>query len=88
MHGGEVVYIVKVTNSVLPGDAAFESLVQAQCVPAYRSYTGREYDTDTIYEMPYFVPTSAGWLQGDHEVVCYAARVDRKAFRGTVKATR
>jgi DNA-binding NarL/FixJ family response regulator len=87
-HGGEVVFVGSLTASAFPGDAAFKSFAQAQCVPAYRSYTGRDFDTDPTYNMSYLTPTSDGWTKGDHQVVCFALRVDRQPITGAIGVAR
>ncbi len=89
VHGAEVVFIGSVTgaNDSYPGDDAFKSFAKAQCVPAYATYTGRDFDADSTYDMSYMSPTTSGWAKGDHAVVCYAIRIDSAPIKGTVKAT-
>src|SRR5882762_6471226 len=45
LHGGEVFFIGNITGaatSELPADETFTSFVRDQCLPAYRTYTGRD----------------------------------------------
>jgi putative regulator of septum formation/DnaJ-like protein len=89
-HDAEVVFVGPVpgANGEYPGDAGFEAFVKAQCVPAYQTYTGRDFETDTTYDMSFLVPLSEGWATGDHTLDCFAVRVDGQSFKGTIKAAR
>jgi len=91
LHGGEVFFIGKVpgeAGAAYPSDAGFVSFIGAQCVPAYRSYTGRDFDTDTTYDFSYLTPTTVGWAKGDRVVDCFVIRADGQAAKGSVRAQR
>ncbi|MDP9223739.1 MAG: response regulator [Actinomycetota bacterium] len=91
LHGGEVFFVGNVpsgANGAFPGEAAFAAFVQAQCVPAYRNYTGRDFDTDTTYDVSFLVPTTEGWAKGDHVIDCFVLRIDGQPLKGSVKAAR
>ena len=88
-HGGEVFFIGKApgeANAAYPSDDAFLSLVGAECMPAYRTYTGRDFETDTTYDFSYMTPTAEGWTKGDRVFDCFVVRVDGQSFKGSVKA--
>jgi hypothetical protein len=90
-HGGEVFFIGKISggaNGAYPSEDAFASFVRTQCVPAYRSYTGREFDTDTTYDVQYLTPTTSSWAKGDRGIDCVVLRVDGGMFKGSVRAAR
>ena len=57
-------------------------------MPAYRSYTGRDFETDTTYDFSYMTPTTAGWTKGDRVIDCFVVRVDGQSFKGSVKAVK
>lgn len=77
-HTAEVVFVGGMAGATdaYPSDDQFFDAILGQCVPAYNSYTGRDFETDTDYDLGYFVPTSEGWSGGDREIICYAYRPD------------
>lgn len=87
-HTAEVIYV---GDYALGGDAyptltQFDDAVSVQCLPAFNAYTGRDYATDQELTIGYFYPTSEGWADGDHEIVCYAVRLDAATMTTSVKA--
>ena len=91
LHGGEVFFIGDIAgaaSNAYPADEAFTSFVRDQCLPAYRGYTGREFDTDETYDFQWLTPTAAGWAKGDRAINCFVLRVDGQPFKGSVKASR
>ena len=89
-HDGEVVFLGRMSGAddAYPADDAFVAFADTHCVPAYRSYTGRDYEEDVTYDMPYLIPTSEGWAKGDRDVACYVVRADRQPGTGSVKGAR
>jgi hypothetical protein len=87
-HTGEVFYTgdYAAGGDTYPIDSQFDAAVGVQCLPAFDTYTGRNYQTDTELDIGYFYPTSEGWADGDHEIVCYAVRVDDGPMTTSVKA--
>lgn len=87
-HTSEVVFVGDMTASeTYPTDAAFEEFVGTTCLPAWETYTGRDYESDTELDIGYYYPLEEGWNQGDHQVICYAARVDGATMTESVKAS-
>jgi hypothetical protein len=89
-HTGEVIYVgdyPAADGAAYPGDQAFVEHVADVCLPAFESYTGLDYETATDWDFGYFTPTSAGWDAGDHEISCYAIRVDGTPTTGSVRAS-
>ena len=89
-HGAEVFYVGEYPdgeNVEYPSDAAFDAHVEATCVPAFNTYTGLDYISDPTWDFGYFVPTAEGWDGGDHEVLCYAIRIDEAPTSVSIKAT-
>jgi hypothetical protein len=84
-HGAEVFFVGNMTGdkAAYPSETEFTAYVMARCVPAYQSYTGRVFDTDTVYDVQYLLPTTDGWEGGDRSVQCYLLRVDRGSFKGS-----
>jgi hypothetical protein len=87
-HTAEVVFVGDMAGATdaYPSDDQFLDAVSSQCVPAFNAYTGRDYDTDPELEIGYFIPTAEGWNVGDHELICYAIRVDAAPMTQSVKA--
>lgn len=87
-HTGEVVAVFEVPgdgDAAYPTDAAWLESVRGTCVPAFNTYTGRDFDTDPEWDIGYLVPTAEGWGDGDREMSCYATRVDGAATSESVK---
>ena len=59
-----------------PTEAQFQDYIRTSCVPAFNAYTGTDFDNEATLDMGYFFPSSEGWSRGDHEVICYAIRVN------------
>jgi len=90
MHHGEVFFIGTApggSSGAYPGASGFDSFLSAQCVPAFRSYTGFDYETDKTYDIEFLTPTSEGWAKGDHTIDCFVVRVDGQTFKGSLRQT-
>lgn len=86
-HTAEVIFVGSMTgdNAAYPADATIDSFVEANCLPAWTAYTGRAYETETVLRLGYYVPSPDGWKDGDHGIVCYAAREDGAAMTTSVR---
>lgn len=86
-HTAEVIYVgdYALGGDAYPTLAQFDDAVGVQCLPAFNAYTGRDYATDQELTIGYFYPTSEGWGEGDHEIVCYAVRLDAATMTTSVK---
>ena len=88
-HTSEVVHVGDMPASdTYPSDSQFVSFVEAQCIPAFNGYTGLDYLTDQVIDMGYLTPTLEGWGGGDHELICYAIRVDGSTVSQSLKGAR
>jgi hypothetical protein len=87
-HGGEVVFVGNYApaGEAYPSDDEFMDFVGSNCIPAFNTYTGLNYDTATDLDVSVFTPTTDGWGDGDRKVICYAVKVDGSQFTGSVKA--
>jgi hypothetical protein len=88
MHHAEVFFVGNLASdsgSAYPADATLNSFIENQCVPAYRTYTGRDFDSDKTYDIYYFSPTEDGWKKGDHTIDCFLTRADGQSFQGSVR---
>jgi hypothetical protein len=86
-HTGEVIFVddLTATGTTYPSDDQFTDFIISKCVPAFNTYTGKDFQTDTILDVGSFLPTAEGWKRGDHEVTCYAIRLDKKAVTTSFK---
>ena len=78
-HDGEVIAIVQhpaARLAVYPSDAAVTRFVSEQCVPEFEAYTGHSYESALQWELGLFLPTDAGWVDGDREFTCYVHSAD------------
>jgi hypothetical protein len=88
-HDGEVFALV--TNPAGPDEpypvvSGFEDYVVQACTPAWESYTGRSWATDTELSMAWLEPTLSGWTNdNDRSFTCYVIRVDRAKLNASVK---
>jgi hypothetical protein len=89
-HTAEVIFVglVPGPDNAYPDDASFNAFAKTLCVPAYRTYTGRDYETDVTYDMPTVSPTADGWKNGDRSFSCLIVRADHQPMTGTVRASR
>jgi hypothetical protein len=76
------------TSAVYPSEIGFQGFIRDNCGTSYRTYTGRDFDTDTIYSVAYLSPTEAGWKKGDRGVTCFVYRIDGRSITGSVRAAR
>jgi hypothetical protein len=91
LHGGEVFFIGNIagaTSTAFPADDAFTAFVRDQCLPAYTSYTGRNFDADVTYDFQWLTPTATGWARGDRAINCFVLRADGQPSKGSLRASR
>jgi hypothetical protein len=55
-------------------------------VPAFNSYTGRDWDTDTELTLSFFRPTTTGWANGDRGFTCFVTRLDEAKLTASVRS--
>jgi hypothetical protein len=85
-HDGEVMFVGDYPPAdTYPGRPAFEDFVLTTCATAYQAYLGRDYASDTTYDLGVFYPTEESWGSGDHEIACYVYRIDEEKLTTSVK---
>ena len=85
-HDGEIMFVGDYPDQAdYPGNDAFDAYAEANCIPAFESYIGRDYETDTEFNIGTFYPISEGWSSGDHEITCYVFRIDEAKMNASVK---
>ena len=87
-HDAEV--IASLTHPAPAGEAypvvsGFDDYIQENCVPAFNSYTGRNWDTDTELTLSFFRPTMSGWSNGDRGFTCFVTRIDEAKLTSSVR---
>lgn len=87
-HTAEVIFVGNYPGSgdEFPGDAAFTAMAEEKCLPAFKAYTGNDYETDTVLDMGYFVPSVDSWKNhGDREVTCHLTRIDQAVMTSSMR---
>ena len=86
-HDGEVIFVGDHPDkAAYPDDSTFEQFALDRCVPAFESYVGRDYETDTEFDFGFFYPGEEAWYANDHEIACYVYRLDEQPLTQSVKA--
>jgi hypothetical protein len=75
-HDAEVVFVGDHPDGEFPSDEAFEAFVDAQCLPAFATYTGSEFFGQDVLDIGWFTPTASAWDRGDREIVCHLTPID------------
>lgn len=86
-HHYEVIFVATDASpdgAAYPGTTAFDTDVQAQCVPAFATYVGVSLDQSAL-QLGYFYPQADSWAKKNRSLTCYASRVDNAALTASVK---
>ena len=77
-HEYEMFLIGSMAAGSYPSDAAFSTFVETECLPAFATYVGLEYEASEL-DVFYVVPSSDSWGDGDRAVQCsiYHPRIHR-----------
>jgi hypothetical protein len=77
-HTGEVIFIGNMsgTDEEYPTDDAFFTYMESNCLPAWTSYTGLDFQTTQELDFSSYTPSKDGWAHGDREVACFLVRSD------------
>lgn len=89
-HDAEVIAVL--THPAGPEEpypviSGFGDYVREHCLPAFNSYTGRDFASDPELDVGYLHPTLLGWGEGDRGFSCHAMRVDGAKLTASVRAT-
>ena len=74
-------------SAAYPVVSGFDDYIGEHCVPAFATYTGRDFQADTEFDLGYFRPTLEGWGDGDREFTCYVSRADGAKLTAPVRVT-
>lgn len=88
-HDAEVIAVLVHTaapSAAYPVVSGFDDFILEKCVPAFDSYIGRAFATDTELDLLYFHPTLSGWAGGDRGFTCYVSRVDKAKVTRSLRA--
>lgn len=89
-HDAEVFLVLQHpadASTAYPVVSGFDDYIGETCVPAFSAYTGRDFQTDTEFDLGYFHPTLTGWGDGDREFTCYVSRADGAKLNAPVRVT-
>ena len=87
-HDAEVIAVVvhdAPPSAGFPVVSGFSDFIQEKCVPVFATYIGRDFDTDTVFDLGYFQPTLTGWAGGDRGFTCYVSRSDAAKLTSSVR---
>jgi len=88
-HDAEVIAVLTHpagTSEPYPVVSGFDDYILENCVPAFESYLGKDWETDNMFSIGYFRPTLTGWADGDRGFTCYVSRSDGQKLTATVQA--
>lgn len=88
-HDSEVIAVLVHTaeaSAPFPVVSGFGDYIEDECVPAFETFTGRAFATDTALTLGYFQPTLSGWAGGDRGFTCYITRSDGAKVTGSLRA--
>jgi predicted small secreted protein len=88
-HDAEVIAVL--THPAGPDEAypvisGFGDYVEENCLPAFESYTGRDFASAAELDVGYLHPTLLGWGEGDRGFSCHALRLDGAKLAASVRA--
>lgn len=85
-HEAEVVFVFDMPEGDYPADDVFAEQLDAQCIPAFEEYTGREYWTDEELSIFPVFPSPESWEDADdRSVTCLVARMDSELLTESVR---
>lgn len=84
-HTAEVIFVGDYPESATyPGVDAFDAFTEANCIPAFNTYTGLDFETALDYDMGIFYPLEEAW-GADREITCYVVRSDESKMSQSIK---
>jgi hypothetical protein len=90
-HDGEVILVARypaADDAAYPAESAIQAWVTSTCLPAFKTYTGTDYESATNIELGYYAPTSAGWAgqQHDRGMTCFISPPTEQAVSTSYRA--
>lgn len=73
-------------STAYPVVSGFNDFVSENCIPAFESYTGRTFATESELELGYLQPTITSWADGDRGITCFVYRTDEAKMSSSVHA--
>lgn len=68
-HAFEAYFTTDLPAGEYPSRSVFDAQLEAECLPAFETYVGRDYETSELY-VTSFEPTAEGWEDGDRGILC------------------
>lgn len=84
-HDAEVIHVAEYTGETYPISLSMDRFIDEECLPAFATYVGEDYNTNEDLSIGYFYPNREGWDGGDRTVTCYADRLDGSKIIQSVK---
>jgi hypothetical protein len=73
-------------GGAFPGDAAFQAFAETNCIPAFGTYVGIDFESSSL-NMIFVAPTNDTWLKGDRQVACVTLTADGSLLSTSVKGS-
>jgi hypothetical protein len=70
-----------------PGDDAVDAAATAVCEATLEKYVGVPFDSSRL-EIDYFTPEKAGWVDGDHRLICLVFDPDAETTTVALKGSK
>lgn len=86
-HDAEVIGVTTIDGDTLPDSDALDAQAQTDCLSAFSSYVGSDYETSSL-DLTWMVPTQDSWDKAhDREIVCVAVSGDGSSLTQSVKGS-
>ena len=85
-HQYELFHAASMPAGEYPSDDAVDAFVDGECIPAFASYVGVEFET-SVLQLAYVSPTSEAWDDGDRSVQCAVYDPNEAELTSTLKSS-
>ena len=83
-HEYELFHVANMPDSEFPSDAVVTAFADVECVAAFTSYVGMDYQASTLY-YSWFAPSTETWNDGDRAVQCAAYDPENTELTSSVR---
>ncbi len=82
-----MIFVGSLPAGSYPPEKTFEDYVGANCIAAFATYVGGDFDTSTL-DMNWLFPTEDAWRGGDRSVQCAAYDPANLALTSSIKGAK
>jgi hypothetical protein len=87
-HTAELIFLANhpaANGAPPPTEDELFSYVEANCLPAFNTYTGTDLIAESVFDLGFIYPLDEDWNKGDREISCYAYRLDNAPMTTSIK---